>query len=639
MEYEALQGVIVTLRSNSKSYYQYNSNIFDVISWTGCVPKGEYQLILYSQYKSQISYSLKVNGTLINNYFNPRLIDEYKYIFSVPYVPKAKFYYPKTDIKVGQYVLISPVHTGTLLCDEYLLSDGTLPSELSLNKNNGNIEGIPLQPSNEQVKISCKSLEIIVGNTNIVISIEVCPENSVPFSIVVKSGNTETDKLDITLEDSDSIELFSLRGILPSKQYFSSYCYFSKEYKLVLNSRSIQWPKETIVKTIIDGIETTYNSTQEIVESIESNDNEKWEYSNSYVKCWNEAKTSWMRYAIGSFPNRELSSNTYYFKRNFYFTVDRDIMYYILNIKHNGGVVIYVNKKIVHRYKIENDWGYTTSPLDNIGFDGKIRLLTYNLKNGINSIAVELHSDLKGDEVFSLKISIEKDDSQCKELSYPSMTMYYDNQGYYDNNYDERYMYIIDGSLYLKYTLESQSNKIGFWFEANNSFPINRFDYFVPGGSDGRNWKSVSIYSVYYDRAVTGISNPPTSQYYTKIKDDTLDIPVYSNKESNIPYYMFSLDFYSIQGMQAIYFEIKSNTIGISYSYTHAAELRLQACKPNYCLPTDKVPIYGYEGAIENVILANVMVAYGCNRSGEWVEVEHESTCGIIMSKYRNIGM
>lgn len=630
LEYGALgRGLQISLMSGTLRYYQnivYNSKS---LSWMGCVENGEYELFLKTVNSVQITLILKVNGRVIRNYFNPRLLEELKYTFSTPLKQISVFSYPNIEMNVNQYVSISPIHTEGVLCEEYSCSSDLSKYSLTFNKFNGNIEGILKQSLNIIVKVNCKVKGEIIGLTSVTLSIRECPSNTMPFSVIINSGMVNSDQLIVKLENKNGLEIFHQSGLFPLRRIYYSYCYSSDGYKLILDSKNNEWPSESTVKTVIGGITKTYNSIQELVDTTLLKDIEKWEYSSSFVEHWYQTETEWRTYQIGEFPNRSDMSRTFYFKRDFYFTVDWDVMYYVLNIRHNGGVVIYVNKVIVHRYNIQNEWGSKTLPLNNNEYEGKIRLLTYNLRNGINKIAVELHSGVGGAEVFSLKISTEKDASQCEKVSFPSMILYYDQIGYNENGFDERYMYINDENLYKKYTILTKSNKLGFWFKPNSSYPVNRLDYYVPNDCSDRDWKEVKIYSLFYERLSTGLDNPPDPRYYSTLRKFELDTPSYEDFDRKNPYFMYSSDFSSSDSMQAMYLEIKSKTEGGFKTETSVAELTMFACKPAYCLPTEKVPLFGYEGITEDIkcLYSQEEITYLCSRSGEWEAIVDENIC------------
>lgn len=633
LQYAVSQGgILISLKAADKVYYQSLVSTYETMNWAGCIPNGEYQLMSFSEKPVQVSYTLKVNEKIIRNYENMKSINSQNYQFSLPIVPKVIFSYLDTVTYINQYISIQPIHLGTEICEEYSLSDtSVLPGSFSLDKLTGKISGTPTNPSKIMVYVNCLVLFEVVSVSSCTISTRSCPRNSVPFSVIINSGSQGNEKIRVSLKDDKEMEQFMVNGMLPSKEIFYSYCYSPNGYALALSSSDGVWPTDSTVKTIINGIQMTHSTIITETNSIPSNNIEIWKYSNVYVENWYRIETSWQEYLIDNFPARTESVKTYYFKRNFYFSGDKDMMYYVLNIKHDGGIVIYVNGEIVHRYKVANGWGPNTAPLDNDGFDGPARFLTFNLKNGLNTISAEVHTNNQGSEVFSITISYIKDISQCNVVSSLNMAMYFDNPG---EETATNYMNIIDGNILNKYTATAATNKLGFFFNRFTSYPANRLDYFVPIGCAGRDWLSVKLGSAYYNRAISGTNlSPFVSPYidYTEMyKTFNFDIPysVLTNSDRADPYFMYSTDFSNKQSVQAIYFDVVSRGGECSPS-THSAEIRLLACKPSYCLPTLEVQKFGYEGTIEEnkCLNSDDVIKYQCNKNGKWISISDESIC------------
>lgn len=612
---------MISLRSTSVSYYEYVSNIFERVNWIGCIPSGEYQLILYSDEPVQVSYTMKIKGNVIRKYYNPKLISEEKYSFSTPITPKIIFNYPNTQLIIGQYVSISPKHTGAMICDKYSLFETLLPNGLVINQETGSIEGIPTTVTETSSYISCEVNERIIGVVSAFISIiGPCPSKSVPFSIVINSGSVKGDKLSIVYTDNRDMEMFSLNGVISSQTIYYSYCYSAEGYKISI-SNSNEWPTGLSITTYINNAKKIYESPQIISQNISSNDIELWEYTTSDVTNWYKTETAWSRYAIGNFPLRQNSHRSWYFKRNFYFNGDKSLMYYILHIKHNGGMVVYVNGEVVHRFKVENGWRHNTVPMDTYGFTGQVKILTYNLRNGINTIAAVIYSSI-GQEVFNITISYEKGISECREVSLSDMTRFYEDIGW---SSEEQIDKLLNGNIIDKYGSNRSKYTIGLLFNSNINYPVNRLDTFVANDCPGRDWWTIKVSSMYFDRANNGTNAVPMN-YVSLIATLQLDNPVTGNR--NDPYFMYSLDFKNIEGHQATHFDITNRGEG-GCAGMAISELRMHSCKPSYCNPTEKVAQSGYEGTIEEIkcFHSSNKIKYRCNNKGNWVAESDETIC------------
>lgn len=630
-------GLSISIKSNANIFFQYIANTFyEKVNWTGCLSKGNYQLILYSIRKEQMSYKLKIDGKEIRKYENLDFNNEQIYDFSLPLEKKFTFHYPDTTSLVNQYVGVYPIHSGDQVCDKYSLSNSeSNASGFTVDEKTGRVQGRSATPISVLLQVNCLVQNTIIGTTSAPIIITGSCRNSVPFSVIINSGSAESDKLSILLKSNENVEFISRKGMLPSKQHHYSFCYGSNKYTLTLSSSSGVWPVGSTVTTIISGTETIYNSAQTITNTIDANDIEKWEYSTTDNRDWYKIETTWNRFAIGTFPERRTGTYSIYFKRNFYFSGDKSILYYILNIKHNGGVAVYVNEMLVHTFKLPKNWVYGTPSSDTNGYNGAVRLLTYNLRNGLNKIAVELHSIVRGNEIFSLTISFEKDLSQCKVVSFPSMVMYYNHAGY--QNPVEGFRNMLDGNLITKYTPESSTNQIGTWFAKDTNYPVNRLDYFVTQGCIGRDWRTVALGYTNYDKGGSGTgegSDPRlalSGNHLSQLTTVVFDIPNLetSGEVNSGPYFMYSQDFINKMSVQSLFFDITPRNSGGCSGAVHSAETRMLACKPNYCLPTVELPKFGYEGTIEeiNCIHSESKIIYECNKYGKWIAKSDTSVC------------
>lgn len=614
--------MIVTLKSD-EIYLHYVSNINEKVNWKTCVPKGSHKLSIVSPNVVQMEYTLKVDDEIIMKYYNPKFIGDYIYSFTLPVLRKVIFSYPNSVIYVNQKVSIQPNHDGLLLCDEYSVFDSNLPDGLVINRESGNIEGSPTATIKSRINVKCYLSKALMAVTNAAISVEACV-NSVPLSIVINSGEFDAEKMVISLTSPENVKFLSIGGMLSSKAVFYSFCLSSTNASLALGTLGGQWPSGASVLVRINNDETKYEEKKTVTISSKLSDFEKWQYSKSYTVGWVNDKMQWPK--METFPDR--STTTTYFKKDFYYFGDENTMYYLLNLKHKGGVVIYVNGQIVHIYKVQNEFSEATDPLDNIAFSGEIRLLTYNLNIGLNRIAVELHCTVKEKEDFALSISVETDYNQCKTVSSPDMKMYYSNEGLTN----EKYGKMIDGKILEKYSVSESSKKVGLWFKTNYNYPINRIDYFVSNDCPNRDWWVVGANSVHLNRDNNGADTPPR-QYYTQIKsiqyDNTLTT---ADEDRSDPYFMYSQELPNVESMQALYLEITPRN-GTSKCLTgvQTAEVRLLSCKPKFCLASEKVAKFGYEGTIEEVgcLYKPNKIKYKCNKQGKWIAIDDESVCSI----------